>query len=192
MFEKPKYYQDCSELKVATFFKILKTQDLRLLCYYGKPKQKVLDEIWSNIQEEYEKLTAGVKYCRQISESNEECLEVIRNNGLILLYFKKKLQPDGDHSADEKYWDVEGCDADEIYKIILRERTRHEIKKLQEEERKELKDKGQEKITFERHKHYVEDMNNRDHIDLEKVSVAEWIDFCHSANERAEALYNKS
>jgi len=188
MFKKPKYYQDCSELKAATFFKILKTQDLSLLCYFGKAKTKELELIWSNIQNEYEKLTAGIKFYHQLSESNQDCLDVIRNNGLILLYWKKKLSPDKDHLEDEKYWEVEGMDATALYALIMRERTRYNIKYLQAQELKNIKEKTQKPITIERLKHIVEEALNKDYIDFEKISVLEWIDLCNILNERAEAI----
>src|SRR5574343_363897 len=146
--KKPKYYRDCSELKAATFFKILKTQDKTLLCYEGKPKQKELDAIWAAIELEYETLTGNPKYYHHLAESNEECLDIIRNNGLILLYWKKKLAPDKDWSEDEKYWDVEGMDANGIYTLILRERTRFNIRRLQKEERERLKGEAHKPITI--------------------------------------------
>lgn len=192
MFLKnPKYYMDCSELKAATFFKILKTQDKTLLCYEGRPKQNELDAIWAAIELEYETLTGNPKYYHQLSESNEECLDVIRNNGLILLYWKKKLAPDKDWSEDEKYWDVEGLDANGIYTVILRERTRFNIRRLQAEERERLKGAAHKPITIERLKHIVEEALNKDFIDFEKISVVEWVDMCNILNERAEALKNK-
>jgi len=136
--KKPKYYRDCSELKAATFFKILKTQDKNLLCYYGKPKQKEVEAIWAAIEFEYEQLTSNPKYYHQLAEANRDCEDIIRNNGLILLYWKKKLPPDKDWSEDEIFWDVEGLDAEGIYTVILRERTRYKIRKVQEKEREDL------------------------------------------------------
>lgn len=189
--KKPKYYRDCSELKAATFFKILKTQDKTLLCYEGKPKQKELDAIWAAIELEYETLTGNPKYYHQLAESNEECLDIIRNNGLILLYWKKKLAPDKDWSEDEKYWDVEGMDANGIYTLILRERTRFNIRRLQKEERERLKGEAHKPITIERLKHIVEEALNKDFIDFEKISVVEWVDMCNILNERAEAIKSK-
>jgi hypothetical protein len=190
MFKKAKYYNDCSELKAATFFKILKTGDKTLLCYSGKPKQKELDSIWESIETEYEQKTATPQYIYKIAESNNDCLNIIRNNGLILLYWKKKLAPDRDWSNDEKYWDVEGYDANGIYAIILQERTRFNIRKIQEQEIKELKDKSQKPITIERLKHYVELGLEKDYIDFEKISVLEWLDLCALYSERAEAIKN--
>ena len=185
LFQKPKYYQDCSELKAATFFKILKTQKKTLLCYQGKPKKKDLDHIWESIENEYEKLTGSPKYYNHLAESNEECLQVIRINGLILLYWKKKLAPDNDYKEDEVYWDVEGLDANGIYTTILRERTKLNIKILQEQERNKLKET--KPVTIERIKHIVELALDKDYIDFEKISVAEWVDLCNILNERAEA-----
>lgn len=186
--KKPKYYRDCGELKAATFFKILKTQDKNLLCYYGKPKEKDVEEIWAAIELEYETLTGNPKYYHQLAESNNDCLDVIRNNGLILLYWKKKLAPDKDWSEDEIFWDVEGLDANGIYTVILRERTRYSIRKIQEEERNNLKNGSHKPITIERLKHIVEEALNKDFIDFDKISVAEWVDMCNILNERAEAL----
>mgnify|MGYP006909290352 CR=1 FL=1 len=184
---KPKYYRDCSELRAAAFFKILKTQDKSLLCYSGRPRQKEVTKIWSDIEIEYEKLTAGDKYQQQLTESNEECLHVLRNNGLILLYWKKKLAPDKDWSEDERYWDVDNNDADGIYTIIMREHTRHKINMIQNEELKKLKEQTQKPLTIERAKHYVELGLDKDYIDFEKISVLDWIDLCHLYTERAEA-----
>ena len=186
LFQKPKYYQDCSELKAATFFKILKTQDKALICYKGKPNKKDLDTIWASIEAEYERLTGNPKYFHQLAESNEECLDIIRNNGLVLLYWKKKLAPDKDWSEDEKYWDVEGLDANGIYTVILRERTKFNIRRLQAEEREKLKD--HKPVTIERVKHIVELALDKDYNDFEKISVLEWIDLCNILNERAEAI----
>lgn len=188
LFQKPKYYKDCSELKAAIFFKILKTQDKTLLCYQGRPKQKELDIIWDQIENEYEKLTANQKYYHQLAESNDECLDIIRNNGLVLLYWKKKLAPEQDWSDDEKYWDVEGYDANGIYSVIMRERTRFNIRRLQAEERAKLKETSQKTYSIERIKHIVEEALNKDYIDFEKISVLEWIDLCNILSERAEQI----
>ena len=190
--KKPKYYNDCSELKAATFFKILKTQDKSLLCYYGKPKQKELDAIWEAIEQEYEKLTAGDKYRHRLAESNSDCLDVIRNNGLILLYWKKKLAPDGNYLEDEAYWQVEGLDANALYALIMQERTRFNIRKLQEQEINNLKEKSNKPVTIERLKHIVEEALHKDFIDFEKISVTEWVDLCNILNEKVEAINNRS
>jgi hypothetical protein len=187
MLRKAKYFRDCSELKAATFFRILKTGDKTLLCYDGKPNPKECSRIWESIELEFERETATPEYKHQLSETNFEYLTSIRINGLILLYNQKKLAPERNWTEDEVFWDVQGYDADAIHSLILQEITRYKIYKLQEKERQELKG-NEEKMTIEDLKLAVEEWLNKDYIDFEKITVLEWIGMIRRVKKKSEQL----
>ncbi len=183
IFQKPKYYRDCSHLKMDVFLEILKTKDLNLLCYYGKPKSVELKTIWESIELEYENLTGNPKYYAEISAGNEECVFINRINGLVVLYDLMRLNPDKEFEEYKTYWEIEGIDLIGLKTTILRERTRYEISKDQEEARKKLKES--KPITIERLKIIIESALNKDYIDFSKITVTEWVEMCKVVEEKS-------
>jgi hypothetical protein len=183
--KKPKYYKDCSELPVGIFFKILETQDISLLCYYGKKKD--LTEVWEAIIKEYEQLTGSPEYSTYLAKTNADCIRINRMNSLVGLYWLKHLDPTNDYSELETYWGVNGLDLNQIKTKLLQERTKFNIDIVKREAQKNLKG-DKEKQSMEDIKIMLEENLNKDYIDTEKVSVKEWVAMCKRVEQKFKSL----
>lgn len=188
MFEKPKYYLDCAHLKMDLFLDIMETGNREPLCYFGKPNKKVLIEIWAKIEEEYEKITANPEYYQSLARTNEDYKVINRLEGLIILYNLMRLNPDNEYLDYKQYWEVDEVDLKGLESIIKREKTRFEIDKIQEKSLKKAKDDNVKPMTIEGVKLSVEEWLNKDYIDFSKITVKEWVEMCHRANEKSKAL----
>ena len=186
IFQKAKYYSNCSELPIGIFFKILETKDLTLLCYRGIKKD--LKDVWESIIREYEELTGSPEYSNYLSKTNSDCIRINRINSLIGLFWLKQLRPDDDYTSLEEYWNVKGIDRTSLKTKILQERTKLNIDIVKRQSQSKLK-QPEKKQTIEDIKILLaENLNLKYEIDTSKTSVKEWVAMCKRVEEKFKSL----
>jgi hypothetical protein len=188
LLRKAKYYKDCSELPVGTFFKILDKQDLTLLCYYGKLKAKELQPIWELIISEYETLTGSPEYHNQLAKSNNDCIRITKLNAMIALFWLVHYDKDRDYSEELTYWGLRGNDEQSIKTQILLERTKLSIDQSKRKAKEQAKKFENEDKSFEDIKAIIEEWRSGNYIDANKMTVKEWVSVCKRINQKSKAI----
>jgi hypothetical protein len=173
-------YEDCTELPITVFYRIVESGDLSHLTIDGQFTEEELQLRWDAIVREFEALTGKVTLQVQLQKNANDLAAVNRMNGLIALYYTI-VYNGGGIEQDAEYWGVKPS-REAVRMAIMREQTRLSI--LQAEKKKNA---PATKSDFYDIWTAVENGLNRN-IDVENCSVKKWVSLCRSLEEKVKHL----
>lgn len=175
-------YKSLNQLPVKIFYEILETGNLELL---GKANQKELTKLWSELIEEYWRLTDPINYKRRLSQSTQI---IMWQNEINVLFGALVLADLGDKR---------GIDAMRYFKCSSIEQTENRINVLKTKinikvfEIEQKENKGSvKKLNFYKDLAVLEQILNRT-IDHEKTTVIYWIELNKLAKQLSDGRNKK-
>lgn len=181
-------YDSIETLPILRFFQIMKTKDLTLLVESNplsqKPNEENLQQTWDTILEQYYRIANPKKYKDQLRKAVK--VEGIRNR-IVLLSSALTLSELGFAEGDEVL-KMEGTTAERAESKINSEKTMLNMVLL-EFNNSEKEAEVKEEMNFWRTIATVERGLGRS-LDVEKISVARWIEIINDLKEHYKQLNN--